>query len=242
MTDNAIVETTDIQSAIASLKERFPDAVKDDTRQGYGGIIVDKSRLLEVATAMRDEMGYDYLSSATAVDYQGIADSMEMVYHAYKTTGGPALLFKAQTDRNNPVIPSLIDVWPGADFQEREAYDLYGIKFPGHPNLKRILTWEGFNGHPMRKDWHEAYYEEDHKPFESRWPDGWVHRAEELNVYGKNVHYPADFDLANLTDTSEETLYNDLGLGVSVQQLDGDDSLKTDRLVVNMGPHHPSTH
>src|SRR6185369_15037710 len=242
MTDNAIVETTDVQSAIASLKERFPDAVKDDTRQGYGGIIVDKSRLLEVATAIRDEMGYDYLSSATAVDYQGIADSMEMVYHAYKTTGGPALLFKAQTDRNNPVIPSLIDVWPGADFQEREAYDLYGIRFPGHPNLKRILLWEGFNGHPMRKDWHEAYYEEDHKPFESRWPDGWVRRSEELNVYGKNVHYPADLDLANLTDTSEETLYNDLGLGVSVQELDSDAVLKTDRLVVNMGPHHPSTH
>ena len=152
MIDNAIVETTDIQSTIASLKERFPDAVKDDTRQGYGGIIVDKNHLLEVATAMRDEMGYDYLSSATAVDYQGIADSMEMVYHAYKTSSGPALLFKAQTDRNNPVIPSLIDVWPGADFQEREAYDLYGIKFPGHPNLKRILLWEGFNGHPMRKD------------------------------------------------------------------------------------------
>ncbi len=242
MTDNAIVETNDIQSAIASLKERFPDAVKDDTRQGYSGIIVDKSRLLEVATAMRDEMGYDYLSSATAVDYQGIADSMEMVYHAYKTTGGPALLFKAQTDRNNPVIPSLIDVWPGADFQEREAYDLYGIKFPGHPNLKRILLWEGFNGYPMRKDWHEAYYEEDHKPFESRWPDGWVRRAEEKNIYGKNVSYPADFDLSKLNDTSEESLYADLGLGVSVQELDSDAVLKTDRLVVNMGPHHPSTH
>jgi NADH-quinone oxidoreductase subunit C/D len=242
MTDNAIVETNDIQSAIASLKERFPDAVKDDTRQGYGGIIVDKSRLLEVATAMRDDMGYDYLSSATAVDYQGIADSMEMVYHAYKTTGGPALLFKAQTDRNNPVIPSLIDVWPGADFQEREAYDLYGIKFPGHPNLKRILLWEGFNGYPMRKDWHEAYYEEDHKPFESRWPDGWVRRGEETNVYGKNVSYPADFDLSKLNDTSEESLYSDLGLGVSVQELDSDAVLKTDRLVVNMGPHHPSTH
>jgi NADH-quinone oxidoreductase subunit C/D len=242
MTDNAIVETTDTQSVIASLKQRFPDAIKDDTRQGYSGIVVDKNRLLEVATAMRDEMGYDYLSSATAVDYHGIEDSMEMVYHAYKTTGGSALLFKAQTDRNNPVIPSLIDVWPGADFQEREAYDLYGIKFPGHPNLKRILLWEGFNGHPMRKDWQEAYYEEDHKPFESRWPDGWVRRGEETNIYGKNVSYPADFDLSKLNDTSEEALYSDLGLGVSVQELDSDSPLKTDRLVVNMGPHHPSTH
>ena len=69
------------------------------------------------------------------------------------------------------------EVWPGADFQEREAWDLYGIKFPGHPNMSRILLWEGFNGHPMRKDWHEAYYEEEHKPFESRWPRGYVRRA-----------------------------------------------------------------
>lgn len=242
MTDNAIVERNDIQSAIAALKEKFPNAVKDDTRQGYSGIIVDKNHLVEVATAMRDEMGYDYLSSATAVDYHGIVDEMEMVYHAYKTAGGPALLFKAQTNRNTPEIPSLIDVWPGADLQEREAFDLYGIKFAGHPNLKRILLWEGFNGHPMRKDWHEAYYEEDHKPFESRWPEGWVRRAEESNIYGKNVSYPADFDLSKLNDTSEESLYSDLGLGVSVQELDSGSSLKTDRLVVNMGPHHPSTH
>jgi NADH-quinone oxidoreductase subunit C/D len=242
MTDFPIVETANVASAIATLKEKFPDAVKDDSRQGYSGVIVDKNRLVEVASAMRDELGYDYLSSATAVDYHGIADEMEMVYHAYRTSGGPALVFKAQTARENPVIPSLIDVWPGADFQEREAYDLYGIQFPGHPNLKRILLWDGFGGHPMRKDWKEAYYEEEHKPFESRWPDGWVRRAEELNVYGKNVNYPADFDLSKLTDTSEETLYSDLGLGVSVQSLDGDDSLSTDRLVVNMGPHHPSTH
>ncbi len=242
MSDLAVVETTDVGAAIARLKEKFPEIVKDDTRQGYSGIIVDKKHLVEVATAMRDELGFNYLSSATAVDYLGIADEMEMVYHAYRISGGPALVFKAQTDRNNAEIPSLIDVWPGADFQEREAYDLYGIKFPGHPDLKRILLWEGFNGHPMRKDWHEAYYEEDQKPFESRWPGGWVRRAEELNVYGKNVSYPADLDLSKLNDVSEEALYSDLGLGVSVQELEDPDSLKTDKLVVNMGPHHPSTH
>ncbi len=242
MTDFPIIEATNIEAAIAALKEQFPDAIQDDTRQGYSGVIVDKNRLVEVGTAIRDELGFDYLSSATAVDYLGIEDSMEMVYHAYRTSGGPALVFKAQTARDNAEIPSLIDVWPGADFQEREAYDLYGIKFPGHPNLRRILLWDGFGGHPMRKDWHEAYYEEDHKPFESRWPGGWVHRAEELNIYGKNVSYPADFDLSKLSDTSEETLYNDLGLGVSVQELGGTEDLKTDRLVVNMGPHHPSTH
>jgi NADH-quinone oxidoreductase subunit C/D len=240
---STIEKTLDLPGTIASLKQRFPDAIKDDTRPGYSGIIVDKSQLLDVAQTLRDDYGYDYLSSATAVDYHGIADEMEMVYHTYRTAGGPALMMKAQTDRNTPEIPSLIDVWPGADFQEREAYDLYGITFPGHPNLKRILLWEGFNGYPMRKDWQEAYYEEDHKPFESRWPEGWARRAEELNAYGKNVAYPADFDLSKLNDRSEEALYSDLGLGVSVQELQGgEEHLRTDKLVVNMGPHHPSTH
>jgi NADH-quinone oxidoreductase subunit D/NADH-quinone oxidoreductase subunit C/D len=231
----------DIAASIDWLKQRFPDAVKDDSRQGFGGVVVEKNQLVDVAQAIRDELGFDYLSSATAVDYLGISDHMEMVYHAYRTTGGGALVFKAQTDREKAEIPSLINVWPGADFQEREAYDLYGITFPGHPNLKRILMWDGFNGHPMRKDWKEAYYEQEHKPFDSRWPAGWVHRAEERNIYGKNVRYPDDIDLTRLSDTSEATLYSGLGLGVDVQELDSG-GLKTDRLVVNLGPHHPSTH
>lgn len=231
----------DIATSIDWLKQQYPDAVKDDTRTGFGGVIVDKNKLVEIAGAIRDNLGFDFLSSATAVDYYGISDHMEMVYHAYRTTGGPALVFKAQTDRSDAEIPSLIDVWPGVDFQEREAYDLYGIKFPGHPNLKRILLWEGFNGHPMRKDWKEAYYEQEHKPFDSRWPGGWIHRAEERNIYGKNVSYPEDIDLSRLSDVSEAALYSGLGLGVDIQELDSS-SLKTDTLVVNLGPHHPSTH
>src|SRR5687768_17159587 len=142
-----------VEDAISALKTRFPGVVSDDTRQGYSGVVVDSKRLVEVATSIRDELGFDFLSSATAVDYLGHGDHMEMVYHAYRISGGPALVFKAQTDREKAEIPSLVDVWPGADFQEREAFDLYGIQFPGHPNLKRILLWDGFQGYPMRKDW-----------------------------------------------------------------------------------------
>jgi len=246
MTDQIVPEGVDVNSiegAISYLKEKYPDAVSDDTREGYGGVIVDPRHLVDVALTVRDELGFDYLSSATAVDYMGIGEpdsDMEMVYHAYRISGGSALVLKAQTPRDNPEIPSLVDVWPGADFQEREAYDLMGIRFPGHPNLKRILLWEGFDGYPLRKDWKEAYYEEDHKPFSSRWPGGHVFRAEERNPYGKNVRYPADLDLSRLSDVSEESIYSGLGLGVDVQELDH--SIHTDRLVVNMGPHHPSTH
>jgi NADH-quinone oxidoreductase subunit C/D len=238
------IQESSIESAVDYLKEKFPGAVHDDTRDGFEGVIIDRDRLVDVAYAIRDELGFDYLSSATAVDYLDHAEpdsDMEMVYHAYRISGGGALNFKAQVPRDKPDLPSLIDVWPGADFQEREAFDLMGIRFAGHPNLKRILMWEGFLGHPLRKDWKEAYYEEDHKPFNSRWPGGHVHRSEEKSAFGKNVKYPEDFDLSRLNDTSEESLYAGLGLGVDVQELSGD-SMHTDRLVVNMGPHHPSTH
>lgn len=241
------LKTGSIDDAITNLKEKFSGTVSDDSRDGYGGVIVDKAKLREVAEYIKDELGFDYLSSATAVDYLGEGqhseDHLEMVYHAYRTSGGDALVFKAQTDRENAEVPSLTPLWKGADFQEREAWDLYGIRFTDHPNLKRILLWEGFDGFPMRKDWKEAYYEEDYKPFASRWPGGHVHRAEEKSIFGKNVRYPADIDLGRLADVSESDLYKEFGMGVDTQHIKAThDGVETDQLLVNMGPHHPSTH
>ncbi len=246
MVDQAILpaalDSGDVQTAINHLKEMFPGKVQDDARQGYSGVIIDRTVLVDAANAIRDKLGFNYLSSVTGVDYLGFGDHLEVVYHAYRITGGPALVFKAQTPRENAEVPSLIEVYPGADLQEREAYDLFGIRFHGHPNLKRILLWEGFSGHPLRKDWKEPYFEQEHKPFDSRWPAGYVRRAEELTVFGKNVQYPADLDLSRLSDTTESQLYSGMGLGVDVQDELTDEGIKTDRLVVNLGPHHPSTH
>ncbi|MDL1900431.1 NADH-quinone oxidoreductase subunit NuoD, partial [Anaerolineae bacterium CFX9] len=230
-------DLVDVKAAADALKAKFPDWVKDDTRQGFGGVIVDRDHLVEVARAIRDELGFNYLSSATGVDYLGISDHMEMVYHAYRITGGPALVFKAQTPREKAEIPSVIDVWPGVDFQEREAYDMYGFHFQGHPDLRRILTWDGFNGHPLRKDWKEAFYEEDYKPFGSRWPDGSVFRAEERNPYGKNVKYPPGW----VPTGDEYDVETDVYLGLSYSR-DATPGLKTDKVTVNLGPQHPSTH
>ena len=234
-----------IEDAIDHLKAQFPDAVSDDARDGYSGVIVDKKQLREVAHYIKHNLGFDYLSNLTAVDYLGEGhhsqDHLEMVYYAYRTTGGSALLFKSQTDRDEAQVPSLVPVWKGAEFQEDEVYDLYGIRFTDHPNLRRILLWDGFHGHPLRKDWKEAYYEEEAKPFASRWPGGQVHRAEEKTVFGKNVQYPADIDLSRLRDDSEAKLYETFGLGVDMQQV-SHDGVETDQLIVNMGPHHPSTH
>lgn len=244
-TPDVDLKSLTIDESIANLKETFPDLVGDDDREGYGGVIINVDKLRDVAEYIKHDLGFDFLSSATAVDYLGEGhhseDHMEMVYHAYRTTGGSALVFKAQTDREQAIVPSLSPVWRGADFQEREAYDLYGVNFEGHHNLKRILLWDGFDGFPMRKDWKEAYYEEEQKPFGSRWPDGHVHRSEEKSVFGKNVRYPADLDLARLSDTSESSVYEGFGMGVDQQKV-VHDGVETDQLIVNMGPHHPSTH
>lgn len=221
------------------LAAKFPDVVTADTRPGYSGWLVQAANLTEFATFVRDELGYDLLSSVTGVDY--LAESLfEVVYHAYKTTGGPALIFKVQIPRQDPAeIDSVTPIWPGADFQEREIWDLFGINFKGHPDLRRILMWEGFQGHPMRKDWKEAFYEEEAKPFKSRWPDGNHVYSENKNPFSDNIMFEAGFDPEKWTPTDpEEALYKSL----KNYKTEINDGIKTDHIVINMGPHHPSTH
>ena len=217
------------------MEARFAGIIALDDRSGYEGYRVEAEKLVEFATALRDEFGYDFLSSVTGVDYLP-DEKMEVVYHIYKSTGGHALVFKVQVPRANPVVPSLVSIFPGADFQEREAWDLFGIRFEGHPNHKRILMWEGFSGHPMRKDWKEAYYEADAKPFDARWPGGDVSRSEDKMVFNKNVAYPQDFTPENWTPEGETALYS------GMQNIATDEDLQTEHVVVNLGPQHPSTH
>jgi NADH-quinone oxidoreductase subunit D/NADH-quinone oxidoreductase subunit C/D len=235
--DVPVVDQDPLEAAIAALKERFGDGVIDDARTGYTGVIVSADKIIEVATAMRDDLGFNYLSSLTGVDLIE-EDKMEVVYHAYDLDrGGSGLVLKVQVDREEPVVPSLVSVFPGADFQEREAWDLLGIRFQGHPDLRRILTWDGFHGHPLRKDWREPFFEEENKPFGSRWPDGEVFRAEERNPYGKNVQYPPGWLPSGEEQESESGAY----AGITYTR-EATPELKTEKVIVNMGPQHPSTH
>jgi NADH:ubiquinone oxidoreductase subunit D/NADH:ubiquinone oxidoreductase subunit C len=223
------------QTKTFDLAALFPEWVSADTRPGYGGYIVTKEHLLDVASALKNQHGFDYLSSVTGVDY--IADNkLETVYHFYRTIGGPGLVLKVQTDRQTADTPSLTGLYGGANFQERESWDLMGIKYSSHPDLRRILTWEGFAGHPLQKDWHEPYFEEDIKPFKSRWPEGHVHRAEDLNPFGDNLQYPSGFDPESWTPDNETLLYS------GMKRIEKGDDLHTDQIVVNLGPQHPSTH
>ena len=137
-------------------------------------LVIESSALPKVGHYLQSQpdLALDYLSNLTCTDYQ---DCYEVVYHLYSTRrAGSAVTLKVQTPKENPHVPSLTPVWPGADLQEREVWDLYGVRFDGHPNLKRVLMWEGFEGHPMRKDYLEPYYEAPGKIFPSRWKGGTI--------------------------------------------------------------------
>ncbi len=223
------------KSVVKSLDLLLPEFVTPDTRAGYQGFIVSPEHLIQTVKSIKEEMQYDYLSSLTAVDYLA-EGKFEVVYHFYRTTGGGALVLKTQVSRETAVVPSLVPLFPGAEFQEREVYDMFGIRFSGHPDLRRILMWEGYAGWPLRKDFREPFAEEDVKPFKSRWPEGHIVRAEEKNPFQDNLQFPPGFNPETWIPEGDEAVYKVL------RRLTGEGELQTDRMIVNLGPQHPSTH
>ncbi len=116
-------------------------------------VIVNSESLFQVAEVLKNtpEFNFNYLADLTTVDY---TDYFEVVYRLISLEHNHSLVLKTRCyDRNNPAVPSVTKLWRAADFMEREAYDLMGIVFVGHPNLKRLLLWEGFVGHPLRRDY-----------------------------------------------------------------------------------------
>jgi NADH-quinone oxidoreductase subunit C/D len=216
-----------------NLSERFPQTLVPDERAGYSGWIATPEALPDVARTLRDEEDYRYLSSITGVDYLP-EGKLEVVYHFYRLSGGPAFILKTHIPRGDPVLPSLTPDFPGAEFQEREIWDLFGVRFSGHPDLRRILLWEGFSGHPLRKDWREPLYEEDAKPFASRWPQGHPDRQSGGGYFRAPEGFPPDGWEAQ-DDRALYAALENTGPGRS-------ETLQTERLTVNIGPQHPSTH
>lgn len=116
-------------------------------------VLVKSESIFEVCRFLNQTAGldFDYLVNLTGVDY---LDYLEVVYHLVSMKHNHSLVLKTRCyDREQPTVPSVTPVWKGADFQEREVYDLLGIRFEGHPNMKRIFLWEGFQGHPLRRDY-----------------------------------------------------------------------------------------
>ena len=147
-----------------------PDQLKVAIEQALPGVSLtvegssiwaQPTDLVRVCRFLKDSPDYqlDYVSNLTTVDYPpdpagGGAGHMDMVYHlsSMAKKHGPVTI-KVTLPRSNPVIASLTPLYRGAEFQEREVYDLFGVTFDGHPDLRRILMWEGFEGYPMRKDY-----------------------------------------------------------------------------------------
>jgi len=116
-------------------------------------VIVTSESLFKVAEFLKNTpaLDFDYLADLTSVDY---TDYFEVVYHLASLKHNHSLILKTRChNRDKPAVPSVTGLWRSADFMEREAYDLMGIVFDGHPNLKRLLLWEGFAGHPLRRDY-----------------------------------------------------------------------------------------
>jgi NADH-quinone oxidoreductase subunit C len=113
----------------------------------------DAKRIVEIVTFLRDDPRCQFMCfiDITAIDWPSRAKRFDVVYHLLSPTENQRVRVKVETDETTPV-PSIISVFPGADWFERETYDLYGVLFTGHPDMRRILTDYGFEGHPLRKD------------------------------------------------------------------------------------------
>ncbi len=133
----------------SKIEEKLPGSVVESSPDN---LVVRNDSLTDVARFLKDTEGleFNFLNFVTATDFY---DHFEVVYMLSSLEHNHSLMVKVRCyDRENPSLPSVVGLWQGADFQEREIYDLFGIRFEGHPNLKRIFLWEGFEGHPLRKD------------------------------------------------------------------------------------------
>lgn len=172
--------SVEIETIAAQIREALPAAgvavLTNPGPSAQHSLLVDGSSLIEVCTLLRDTPGleFDFLSNVTGVDWPDAAKAdtiakpaegqgseqpsgfLEVVYHLFSTTRrvGPLVLRARTADRGaNVQIPSVVSVYRSAEFQEREIYDLFGVVFTGHPDLRRILMWDEFADHPMRKDY-----------------------------------------------------------------------------------------
>ncbi len=139
------------------LRRKFGDAILETASQhGDETAVVERDRLAEIAEFLRDdrELQFDTPIDCTAVDwYQRREPRFDVIYHLYSMRRRHRVRVKVHVPESDPSVVSLTPVWRGMNWHERETWDLYGIRFVGHPNLKRVLMYEEFEGHPLRKDY-----------------------------------------------------------------------------------------
>jgi NADH dehydrogenase I D subunit len=210
---------------LETLKARFPDAVlnvHDDTVLGELSIRVAPDHIVEIATFLHDDpgMAFDHITDVCSADYPDDPERFEVIYHLLSLPHGARLRIKARLTEDDPTIASVSGVWRGANFMEREVYDLMGITFSGHPDLRRILMPEDYaEGYPLRKDF----------PAEGK---GWRSTFNFLPDLTEPARDEGDGDISE-EEKRPFLLENAAKVGPVH---------RTEELLLNMGPQHPSTH
>jgi NADH-quinone oxidoreductase subunit C len=170
------------QAAIQRLQERFPGAVTG-VYVGKGGddvALVKKESIEEVCRFLKQdpEMAFDMAPYITAVDYMGAEPRYELVYQMYSTRKNHRIRLRVGVPESDAVVQSVTPIWKGANWYERYCWDMYGIRFEGHPDMRRLYMYEEFVGHPLRKDYplrgRQPLIEERHvdEPFRGPGPSG----------------------------------------------------------------------
>ena len=210
---------------LETLQARFPEAVlavHEDTARHELSVQVQAAHLQEVATFLHDdpEAAFDHVTDVCSADYPDDLERFEVIYHFLSLPHRRRIRVKTRVTEDEPVVPTITHIWRGAEFMEREVFDLMGIRFAGHPDLRRILMPEDYEeGYPLRKDF----------PTEGR---GWR----------SSFEFFPKFDEAPTGDEHGEIAEEDKKVFRSGNGDTPSSTRRTEELLLNMGPQHPATH
>jgi NADH-quinone oxidoreductase subunit C len=147
----------EVTAIVEAIRERFPEEVREVREfRGQMSVIVRRDRVKEMLEFLHDtqEICFSHLQDLCGVDYFGKKEPrFEVVYHLYSIRHRNALRVRAEVPEDDPSIESVVAIWDGANWHERECYDMFGITFVGHPDLRRVLMPEDWEGHPLRKNY-----------------------------------------------------------------------------------------
>jgi len=144
-----------LADALAILQQAFPDLTHSEFR-GQTRVVVPRQQLHALLAALKERFGFDLLVDVTCVDYLYYRDAKDrfgLVYLLADTRTSERVTVRTFVNDPDPAVPSVVDLWEGANWLEREVWDMFGIRFEGHPDLRRILLPEEFTAHPLRKDY-----------------------------------------------------------------------------------------
>jgi NADH-quinone oxidoreductase subunit C len=145
------MSTATLSTAVKAIEAKFKIRKKDEFR-GETTLHVERAEIKELCRFAKEDIGFSYLVDVSGVDHFGEEPRFEVVYELYHLEKGDHLRLKIQVSEDELEVPTVSDLWPTAEWHERETFDMFGIKFAGNPDLRRILMWEGYPFYPLRKD------------------------------------------------------------------------------------------